>query len=139
MVKKFGFRKEERLCSAKLIGKLFTGGKSFFHFPVRVVYLILSEEEAKHPVQAAFSVSKKNIRKAADRNLLKRRMKEVYRQNKPVVQQSTEGKGVALIFIYSSPEILPFGDIERAMKFSVYRLARIINSTINNGKGKTAD
>ncbi len=123
----FTFKKEERLCSLKTIGRLFTEGKSFYLFPIRVVYLLI-DQESKFPVQAAFSVSKKNIRKASARNLLRRRMKEVYRQNKPVMNIPQTGKGLVVMFVYTAREILDFGDIEKSMKLATSRLSRIINS-----------
>lgn len=127
MTSGFTFKKEERLCSLKTIGRLFEEGKSFYLFPIRVVYLVI-DQEVKFPVQAAFSVSKKNIRKATARNILRRRMREVYRLNKPVVNTPQAGKALAVMFLYTAREILDFGDIEKSMKLATSRLGRIINS-----------
>jgi len=125
-LKRFGLRKEERLCSLKRIGRLFSEGKNFYQYPLRIVFLIL-DKEAKIPVQAAFSVSKKNIRKAVDRNLLRRRMKEAYRLNKPVINEGPAGFGLAVMFIYTAREILAASEIEKAMKIASLRLGKIVN------------
>jgi len=126
MVKRYGLGKEERLCSLKLIRSLFAEGKSFYQFPVRVIYRIL-REEAKYPVQAAFSVSKKSIRTATGRNFIRRRMKEAYRMNKPVPSETFAGKGLIVMFIYSSQDILSTAEIAKVMKTATSKLGRIIN------------
>jgi ribonuclease P protein component len=77
----YTFKKEERLCSKKLIEELFHDGSSFLLYPFRIVWL-------KHglpvevPVQALINVPKRRFKKAVERNLLKRRIREVYRLHK---------------------------------------------------------
>ncbi|WP_285009064.1 ribonuclease P protein component [Pedobacter faecalis] len=75
------FRKEERLCSKKLIDLLFKNGSSFLLYPFRVSYL-LADQESKYPCQVLINVSKKRYKRAVDRNLIKRRSREAYRLNK---------------------------------------------------------
>lgn len=75
------FNKEERLCSRKLIDLLFKNGSSFLLYPFRVSYLYVDTEN-KYPVQVVINVSKKRFKKAVDRNLIKRRTREVYRLQK---------------------------------------------------------
>ena len=77
----YSFKKEERLCNVKLIEKLFTEGSSFLVYPFRIVWL--SEvNTSSYPVQVLISVPKKRFKRAVDRNLIKRRIREVYRLNK---------------------------------------------------------
>jgi len=75
------FNKEERLCSKKLIDLLFKNGSSFLLYPFRVSYLTI-DTEYKYPVQVVINVSKKRFKRAVDRNLIKRRTREVYRLQK---------------------------------------------------------
>jgi len=75
------FRKEERLCSKKHLGLLFKSGSSFLLYPFRISYLFI-DEPLDVPVQVVINVPKKRYKRAVDRNLLKRRIKEVYRLNK---------------------------------------------------------
>src|ERR1700743_563475 len=75
------FKKEERLCNKRLIDELFHNGSSFLCYPFKVSWLITTGPQPM-PVQILFSVSKKRYNKAADRNLIKRRMREAYRLNK---------------------------------------------------------
>ncbi len=75
------FNKEERLCSIKLIDKLFHDGSSFLLYPFRIVWLDDNSESGK-TVRVLISVPKKRFKKAVDRNLIKRRIREIYRLQK---------------------------------------------------------
>lgn len=75
------FKKEERLCNIKLIEKLFSNGSSFLVYPFRIIWL--SEDSSSNfPVQVLISVPKRKFKRAVDRNLIKRRIREVYRLQK---------------------------------------------------------
>lgn len=118
------------MCSKKQLEKLFNEGKSFFYFPVKVVY-ILNDLKPEHPVQAAFSVSRKNFRKATSRNFIRRKMKEIYRLNKQELNQVNPKFGLSVIFIYISAEISEFTVIEKAVQSAIYRLSKILTATKN--------
>jgi ribonuclease P protein component len=75
------FHKEERLCSRKYLDLLFKNGSSFLLYPFRISYLFIPEA-ATFPAQIVINVAKKRYKRAVDRNLLKRRTREVYRLHK---------------------------------------------------------
>ena len=75
------FKKIEKLKSQKLIEKLFSEGKSFAVYPLRLVYLQTSFEQPVK-VKTGVSVSKRNFKTAVARNRIKRLMREAYRLNK---------------------------------------------------------
>ena len=77
---KHTFTKGERLCSKRLIDDLFHNGSSFFIHPYRVTFRLTDKRE--HPVEVLFAVPKRRFPHAVQRNLLKRRMREAYRQQK---------------------------------------------------------
>jgi len=75
------FTKEERLCSRKSLDLLFKNGSSFLLYPFRLSYLFVPGEHT-FPAQVVINVSKKRFKRAHDRNLIKRRIREVYRLHK---------------------------------------------------------
>jgi len=117
----FSFQKAERLCSKKIIDKLFAQGKSVFVFPVKMVYLEI-QLPSKYPVQAAFSVGKRNFKRAVQRNLIKRRMREAYRLNKSKFYDGITEKQIAVFVIYTGKTILEYLQIEVAIKKGIKKL-----------------
>jgi ribonuclease P protein component len=117
------FRKGERLHGKKLIDRLFKEGGSFFIHPFKVVYLMDGVKE-KYPVQVLVSVSKRNIRKATDRNKLKRLIREAYRLNKEELYRQLKDKDGQLIIglIYTGRTILSFTQIESKIILILQRL-----------------
>lgn len=113
--RRYTFKKEERLCSKKVIEKLFSGGKSFLFFPLKIVYL-KTELPTKNKIQIGFSVSKKNFKKAVQRNYLKRRMREAYRLNKHLLTEKEIETQMAIFVIFIGKEISNYKTIEQAMK-----------------------
>ncbi|WP_223833721.1 ribonuclease P protein component [Pedobacter riviphilus] len=77
----YTFRKEERLCSRKHLDLLFKNGSSFLLYPFRISYLFV-DVPAHVQAQVVINVPKKRYKRAVDRNLLKRRIREAYRLNK---------------------------------------------------------
>ncbi len=85
------FSKEEKLKKKILISELFEKGKSISVFPLRLIYHQI-DHEAPYKIQAGVSVSKRNFKKAVQRNHLKRLMRESYRINKYLIYNSEDTK-----------------------------------------------
>jgi len=117
----FSFHKDERLCSKKVIDKLFAEGKSVFAYPIKIVYLE-TIHSGKYPIQAAFTVGKRNFKRAVQRNLIKRRMREAYRLNKLKVYSEIGDKQVAVFFIFTGKTIPDYCQIELAVKKGMNKL-----------------
>ncbi|MEQ9298713.1 MAG: ribonuclease P protein component [Cyclobacteriaceae bacterium] len=113
------FRKPERLNQKKLIALLFQKGKSFFSHPLATKYLPQEIDLGYH--QILISVPKKKIKKAHQRNLIKRRIREAYRQNKSAFDFQSHW---LIAYIYSSEDILSYKEIEDKLKDSLLRLSK---------------
>ena len=77
-----------------------------------------------HTVKIMVTVSKKNYKKATDRNLIKRRIKEAWRKNKEVFYTFLEDRKIKclLAFVYTSSEILPYKEIESKIILTLQKL-----------------
>ena len=129
----YSFKKEERLCNVKLIEKLFTDGSSFLVYPFRIVWL--SEHGSSvHPVQVLISVPKKRFKRAVDRNLIKRRIREVYRLHKseylyPFLNENSSG--LILGITYIGNEIGEYAFLDKKFKDALNRLKKLyLNSHV---------
>lgn len=134
------FKKDEKLRSRSIIDRLFKRGsqevRTFYLFPFRVLYLerildtghwilddssvsenaaVLKDSLSPLP-QVLFSVSKRNFKRAVDRNLIRRRCREAYRLHKSIL---TANPGVpypgSIAFLYLAKEISTYDVIEKAM------------------------
>ena len=99
------FPRRERLKSKKRIARLFEQGKGGFVYPVRYVLLDDSAEESvagkDRSLSVLIAVPKRHHKRAVERNLLKRRMREAYRLNKQALSGILSGP-YALGLLYAS-------------------------------------
>jgi ribonuclease P protein component len=116
------FRKAERLCGTIRTERLFTEGKGFIVYPLRIVYRWI-DEDAQH-AKLLISVPKKKIRCAVDRNRLKRLIREAYRNNKHLIDAAfyKEGKSLHLGIVYLASELVDYGLMEEKIITSISRL-----------------
>lgn len=126
----FSFSKKEKLCGEIRIGKLFSEGKAFIAYPIRVV--ILQSDEHEHTDIAAkvmISVPKKKIRKAVDRNRIKRLIREAYRINKPAFVSALEEKNLHLhiAFTYVSDRESDFSLLNEKINLALGKILNLFN------------
>lgn len=121
-MKKFTFKRTERLKSAKTIASMFREGHSYGVYPLRLVWLEAGEPKSDSPVQFTVSVAKKNFKSAVARNHIKRKVREAWRLNKPRLYRKLEGTTGQLAFmvLYTAKEDLPFQQIEKAMQTMIH-------------------
>jgi ribonuclease P protein component len=126
--RRYTLGKSERLCSKKLIERLFAGGnKSFPAFPMRVVYMPLGAEEEGAEVSILISVPKKRFKRAVKRNLVKRQVREAYRRNNYIlldaIRQSEHPEKLVLAFIWLDSRLHSSDEVEHKMKKLLYHIA----------------
>ena len=134
------FKKDEKLRSRSIIDRLFKRGskevQTFYQFPFRVLYfeklpdsgfqilddLLVADssdtsKEVPSPLpQVLFSVSKRNFKRAVDRNLIRRRCREAYRLHKSILTANPEVPyPTSIAFLYLAKEISTYDVIEKAM------------------------
>jgi ribonuclease P protein component len=116
------FKKHERLSGQKIIDTLFSEGKIFVVSPFRVVWLEY-ELAGQSPAQVLISVSKKRIKNAVDRNLVKRRIREAYRKNKDEFYEFLNRNQVKCAFalLYNSDLIADYKEIEEKINLLLQR------------------
>lgn len=115
-----------RLKGEKKIQRLFKEGESAYVFPVRLVYVIDTEERsASEPLlQYGVAVSKKNCRSAVDRNRRKRQMREIIRKHIWNLTKSEEDKRMHLMFLYTHQHEVPFTNLEKSIVRVLQKMKR---------------
>ncbi|MFD2563506.1 ribonuclease P protein component [Aquimarina rubra] len=108
------FGKKEKLKSKKELELLFSEGKTIANYPIRLIYRKVTLKKEVQ-VQAGVSVSKRNFKKAVDRNRIKRLLRESYRKNKYIVLNNTTHH-FAFMFLYTGKEMPDYKLIEAKTK-----------------------
>jgi ribonuclease P protein component len=121
----FKLNKDEKLCSRTAVERLFGEGKSLMAFPLRAAYRLRPRGE--QPVQFLISIPKKRIRKAVQRVMLRRRVREAYRLNRrqllvPTLEQADWGVDIA--FVYLDTSVAPYDVIEEKITSLLTRIAQ---------------
>ncbi len=111
---RYTFRNEEKLKKKNLIKELFASGKSVSLFPLKMIYLQY-DHDSPFKVQAGVSVSKRNFKRAVDRNRIKRLMRESYRKNKYLIYNHEDTKKHIMMFIYQGKNEVAYELMEEKM------------------------
>jgi ribonuclease P protein component len=117
------FRKAEHLCSRNLITTVFEKGRFFYYSPFKVIWLD-TQFPTSVPVQLLPAVPKRFLRKAWQRNLMKRLIREAYRQNKAPFYSVLQAKQkqCALAIVFTGKKIISSHETEAAIILILRRL-----------------
>lgn len=128
--RRFFLRKNERLRSKIAFEYLFEHGSRFSVGVLRFFYAFDVPPGLSHAsLSVAVTAPKKNFKRAVDRNILKRRMREAYRLNKHILLPtlSLKGKNLILLVKYNNSRIAPYDGIAYAMTTALKRLEKELN------------
>jgi len=111
-----GLPKRERLTLKNDILQLFEAGKSIHKFPLSLRYIKI-ESDRTDPILFSVSVPKRKIKKAVDRNRIKRKIREFYRLNKEAFISDCKNQSLFfnLMFIYSTDDLSHIDQAERSL------------------------
>ena len=122
------FSKNERLCSSKLIDRLFSeGNRQISVFPVRLVWLLADDIDG---VQILISAPKRNFHHAVDRNRIKRQIREFYRtQSAPIKDAvAAKGQGMALAFLFNDTHLWESDKLAERLGTAVGKLVETLSA-----------
>jgi len=124
------FKKEERLKSRKLIESLFADGSVINQFPFRLIYKIGEYNSSDSVSKIAVSVSKRNFKRAVDRNYIKRKLRESFRKNKSSLYEFLQknNQNAYFIVIYIAKEDIAYQDIEKEMRLLLNKFIKQLES-----------
>ncbi len=107
------FKKKEILSKKKEIANLFLSKQKFRSYPFFVILEQIEEQDFQSKI--LISIPKKRLKKATDRNLIKRRSKEAFRKNKNLLYEYLyiNNKKIRFALIYSSSNRLDYQTIEK--------------------------
>ncbi|WP_299521920.1 ribonuclease P protein component [uncultured Lutibacter sp.] len=105
---------EEKLKSKKVIQQLFAEGNRVKSFPLQLIYL-KKEHYSEFPIKVGFTVPKRAVKLAVNRNRIKRMMREVYRKNKQLFSENINEKYIFML-IYMTNEETKYDDLELSVK-----------------------
>ena len=119
----FEFPKKQKLCNETAIKEMFSNGNSFVIHTIRLVW----KEEVNSDnvaIKSIIVVPKKQLKLAADRNIVRRRMKEAYRLNKSAIESFLvdKNKQLNIAIIYQNEKIFSYKVIEEKIKLILGRL-----------------
>lgn len=128
--------KNERLHHRSLVNHLFAKSDALYAYPLRMVYRVVDEQEMRSmfkvempqdidKVQFMITVPKKKQRRAVNRVLVRRRIREAYRLTRLPLKEALMADGskyLSMAFIYQSDKIYDYKDLEPKMEKLLKRL-----------------
>jgi ribonuclease P protein component len=119
-------QKNERLKSYTKIRDLFERGEKT-RIGCFLMYFLVKDSTPSE-LQMGVSVGSRYFKKAVDRNLLKRRIREAYRKQKQTLADTLDGnhKRFDVFFVFVHQEMMAYADIYRDMQLAIDQLVKKI-------------
>jgi ribonuclease P protein component len=125
---RFTFKKEERLYGHAALDDVYNNGKHLQTDSIKIIFLEVPKSTSP-PCRVVFSVPKRSFKKAVDRNLIKRRMREIYRNHKHILYKdlTEKEKSIHIYLIYLSKQINSFDELKNSMLKALTTLVNKLN------------
>jgi len=130
-MRRFTLGRDQRLKSRKQIERIFREGKSIHVFPFRIYYIPPQPfVEGRQTLQAGFGASRRNFKKAVDRNRIKRLTREAYRLKKEALGLLLKEKrlSLSLFFIYTGKELPHYELVSGKIAVALEKIMKEIGS-----------
>jgi len=116
------FRKHERLTGRLRIQEVVTTGRYVYEPPLKLVGKLMALP-TEAPAQVAFSVPKRYLRLAVQRNRVRRLLREAYRLNKHIYfdRLRAAGKQCAWLFVYQGKQPITLAETQERLTRSLDR------------------
>lgn len=144
------FHKAERLRHKRLVESLFSTGEGIYDYPLRLTWRLHSAQELEESfrtgrpegidvVQMMVTIPKRKRRRAVDRVLLRRRIREAYRLHrlpmKTMLQEDFPDSSLSLAFVYISDQNVQYSIIEK----KVIRMLEKVSVSISKLQAKAGN
>jgi len=116
------FSKQERLCSRKDIEQLLQHNNVYFAYPFKCFWSISSQQEELYH-RMVIAVPKHTIKRAVDRNRIKRLVREAYRLNKNILYKDKTSQKVDMLFVCVCKEPPLYTIVTQGMKKILSQIA----------------
>jgi ribonuclease P protein component len=125
---RYRFGREQKLKSRKLIGKVFSEGKSSYSHSLKAIWLT---ENPFHFLQVGVSVSSRYFKKATDRNRIKRLMREAIRLQKQELESvlTANGKQLSLFLLYNGNDMPQLDDISKDFDIIAKKIKKTLDAS----------
>ncbi|MBK9271224.1 MAG: ribonuclease P protein component [Saprospiraceae bacterium] len=111
-----------RLKSQKLIAQLFQSSSSAYSYPLLLKFQRLELDSEVKELQVAFSVPKKKVKLAVQRNRIRRLIFEAFRTTHREILPPAGVHKIAMIWIYLADSELEFDKIKNAVFLCLQQL-----------------
>lgn len=114
----YSLTKQERIRSGLIFQQLLRENQSFFVYPFKCFYLVSPRSEIDNTNTIGISIPKKKLKKAVDRNRMKRIIKEVYRihyKNRLDYFYGQKNIRISFLLVYVSQKKENFDYIDKKM------------------------